>query len=162
MFQSHPNYPSIHWEDPHTPEYDDLEYYYRSAINLSAQYFVLRNNSKKDNTVGMFDLFSQSILIIFRTLVFSKLSCLPHYLLAWNLWKLCVYAEPKLEKLEYLFEKLSGDDFFWEVASHIRFHHDVSRIIEKKLLISDEVITMLRQELTTAFDCIMKTNDAVG
>jgi len=76
-FQSHPNHPSIHWEDNHTPEYPDLEYLNRSAINLSAQYFVLRNHSEKDNTEGTFDLFSKSVMRIFRTLVYSKLSYLP-------------------------------------------------------------------------------------
>lgn len=159
MFQSHPNHPSIHWEDPHTPEYDDLEYYQRSAINLSAQYFVLRNNSEKDNSEGMFDLFSKSILRIFRTLVFSKLSYLPHYLPAYNLWKLCVYAEPRLEKLEYLFEKLSGEDFFKEVNHCTFFHHDLSRLSEKKLLIADEILTTLLQVLKAAGTGIKESND---
>ena len=147
MFHSRPNHPSIHWEDPHTPEYDDLEYYYRSAMNLTAQYFVLRNHSEKDNTEGIFDLFSKSILRIFRTLVYSKLSYLPNYLPAFNLWKLCVFAEPRLEKLEYLFEKLSGDDFFKEVNKRNLFHHDLSRLNEKKLLIADEILNTLIQEL---------------
>ena len=135
------------WEDPHTPEYDDLEYFYRSAMNLTAQYFVLRNHSEKDNTEGIFDLFSKSILRIFRTLVYSKLSYLPNYLPAFNLWKLCVFAEPRLEKLEYLFEKLSGEDFFKEVNKRNLFHHDLSRLTEKKLLIADEILNTLIQEL---------------
>jgi len=83
---------------------------------------------------GIFDLFSKSILRIFRTLVYSKLSYLPNYLPVFNLWKLCVYAEPRLEKLEYLFEKLSGNDFFKEVNKRTLFHHDLSRLTEKKLL----------------------------
>jgi hypothetical protein len=147
IFQSHPNYPSIHWEDNNTPEYPDLEYLNRSATNLSAQYFVLRNHSEKDNTEGTFDLFSKSVMRIFRTLVYSKLSYLPNYLSAFNLWKLCVYAEPRLEKWEYLFEKLSGEDFFKEVAFHSRFHHDLSRLTENKLLIADEILNTLIQEL---------------
>ncbi|MEL7587930.1 MAG: hypothetical protein AAGU19_14575 [Prolixibacteraceae bacterium] len=132
-FQSHPNHPSIHWEDNNNPEYPDLEYLNRSAINLSAQYFILRNHSEKDNTKGILDLFGKSILRIFRTLVYSKLSYLPNYFPAINLWKLCVYADPKLQKLECLFEKLLGEDFFKEVACHSRFHHDVSRLTEKKV-----------------------------
>lgn len=133
-FQSHPNYPSIHWEDNNTAEYPDLEYLNHSAIRLSASYFVLRSHSEKDNTEGTFDLFSKSILRIFRTLVYSKLSYLPNYLPAFNLWKLCVYAESGLKKLEYLFEKLSGEDFFKEVNKCALFHHDLSRLTEKKLL----------------------------
>jgi len=158
-FQSHPNHPTIHWEDNNIPEYPDLEYLNRSAINLSAQYFVLRNHSEKDNTEGIFDLFGKSILRIFRTLVYSKLSYLPNYLPSFNLWKLCVYADPGLEKLKYLFEELSGDDFFKEVAYHIRFHHDVSRLTEKKLLIADEILNTLLKELNIAFNYIKKASE---
>ncbi|HCY42533.1 MAG TPA: hypothetical protein DHV48_14450 [Prolixibacteraceae bacterium] len=161
IFQSHPNHPSIHWEDNNTPEYPDLEYLNRSAINLSAQYFVLRNHSEKNNTEGTFDLFSKSVMRIFRTLVYSKLSYLPNYLPAINLWKLCVYAEPRLEKLEFLFEKLSGEDFFKEVAYHTRFHHDVSRLTEKKLLAADEILNTLLKELNTAFSCIKTTTKTI-
>ncbi|HBL77387.1 MAG: hypothetical protein A2W90_21540 [Bacteroidetes bacterium GWF2_42_66] len=160
-FQSHSNHPSIHWEHNHTHEYPDLEYLTRSAINLSAQYSVLRNHSEKDNTEGTIDLFSKSILRIFRTLVYSKLSYLPNYLPAFNLWKLCIYAEPRLEKLEYLFEKLSGEDFFKEVAYHSRFHHNLSRLTEKKLQIMDETLDALLHELKTIGDEIKETNDEV-
>jgi hypothetical protein len=156
IFQSHRNHPSIHWEEDNTPEYPDLEYLNRSAINLSAQYFVLRNHSEKDNTEGIFDLFSKSVLRILRTLVYSKLSYLPNYLPAFNLWKLCVFADPGLEKMEYLFEKLSGTDFFKEVTYHTRFHHDLSRLTEQKLQVADEILNTLLKELNTAF-CLMKT-----
>ncbi|MBW8323659.1 MAG: hypothetical protein K0M50_02730 [Prolixibacteraceae bacterium] len=158
-FQSHPNHPSIHWEDNNAPDYPDLEYLNRSAIKLSAQYFVLRNHSEKDNTEGIFDLFGKCVMRIFRTLVYSKLSYLPHYLSAYNLWKLCVYAEPKLEKLEYLFEKLNGVNFFKDVDHHTRFHHDVSRLTEKKLMIADEILNTLLKELNIAFNRIKEAND---
>ncbi len=153
-FQSTQNHPSIHWEEPYISEYPDLDYYYNSTINLSAQYFVLRNHSEKGNTEGMFDLFSKSVLRIFRTFVFSKLSYLPNYLPAFSLWKLCVFAEPELEKLEYLFEKLSGKDFFKEINSHLLFHHDLSRLTEKKLQVMDEILQLLLQKLEVACSCI--------
>ena len=146
-FQSTQNHPSIHWEEPYISEYPDLDYYYNSTINLSAQYFVLRNHSEKGNTEGMFDLFSKSVLRIFRTFVFSKLSYLPNYLPAFILWKLCVFAEPELEKLEYLFEKLSGKDFFKEINSHLLFHHDLSRLTEKKLQVMDKILRLLLKKL---------------
>jgi hypothetical protein len=160
-FQSHPNHPSIHWEDNNTPEYPDLEYLNRSAIRLSAQYFVLRNHSEKDNTEGIFDLFSKSVLRIFRTLVYSKLSYLPNYLPAYNLWKLCVHADPNLEKIEYLFEKLSGKDFFKEVNKGNLFHHDLSRLTEKKLLIMDEILNALLHEIKVVDAGIKEMNDEV-
>jgi len=132
--------------------YPDLEYLHSSAVRLSAQYFVLRNHSENSNTEGLFDLFSKSVLRIFRTLVYSKLSYLPNYLPAFTLWKLCVYADPGLEKLEYLFEKLSGEDFFKEVNKGNHFHHDLSQLTEKKLLIMDEIFNTLLKELNTTFN----------
>ena len=151
-FQSNPNHPSIHWEDPFSSVYPDLEYLHSSAIKLSAQYFVLRNHSESSNTEGIFDLFSKSVLRIFRTLVYAKLSYLPNYLPAFTLWKLCVYADPGLEKLEYLFEKLSGEDFFKEVNKGNHFYHDLSRLTEKKLLVMDEILNTLLTELNTTFN----------
>lgn len=160
-FQSHQNHPSIHWEKPHTPDYPDLEHYYRSSVRQAAQYFVLRDNSEKDNTEGLSDLFGKSVLRIFRTFVFSKLSYLPNYLPAFNLWKLCVYAEPKLEKLEFLFEKCSGENFFKEVGCHTKFYHGISRLTKGKLQIMDEILRLLLQELETACNSIkdMDTGD---
>ncbi len=149
MFQSRQNHPSIHWENPYTPDYPDLDFYYRSADKLVANYFVLRHHSEKENGEGIDDLFSISVLRIFRTFVFSKLSYLPYYQSAFNLWKLCVYADPKLENVEFLFEKLSGENFFKEVSCHTRFHYTVPRLTEEKLLIMDEILNLLLQELTS-------------
>jgi hypothetical protein len=151
-FQSHPNLPTIHWENPFDKGNPDIEYLHSSAIKLSAQYFVLRNHSESSNTEGIFDLFSKSVLRIFRTLVYGKLSYLPNYLPAFTLWKLCVFADPGFEKLEYLFEKLSGEDFFKEVNKGNHFHHDLSRLTEKKLLIMDEILNTLLTELNTTFN----------
>nr|WP_321485574.1 hypothetical protein [uncultured Draconibacterium sp.] len=146
-FQSTQNHPSIHWEEPYISEYPDLDYYCNSTINLSAQYFVLRNHSEKGNTEGMFDLFSKSVLRIFRTFVFSKLSYLPNYLPAFSLWKLCVFAEPELEKVEFLFEKCSGENFFRELDNHNQFSHGISLLSGEKLLIMDEILRLLLKEL---------------
>lgn len=151
-FQSHANLPAIHWESPFDSVYPDLEYLHSSAVRLSAQYFVLRNHSEKGNTEGIHDLFSKSVLRIFRTLVYAKLSYLPNYLPAFNIWKLCIFADPGLEKLEYLFEKLSREDFFKEVNKGNHFHHDLSRLTEKKLLIMDEILNTLLKELNTTFN----------
>ena len=161
MFQSHPNFPPIHWENPFDSVNPDIEYLHSSVIKLSAQYFVLRNHSESSNTEGIFDLFSKSVLRIFRTLVYSKLSYLPNYLPPFTLWKLCVYADPGLEKLEYLFEKLSGEDFFKEMNKGNHFHHDLSRLTEKKLVIMDEILNTLLEELNTAFSHVKKSTDEV-
>nr|WP_321486029.1 hypothetical protein [uncultured Draconibacterium sp.] len=156
--QPHQNHPSIHWEKPHTPEYPDLEHYYRSSVRQAEQYFVLRDNSEKDNTEGLIDLFGKSILRIFRTFVFSKLSYLPNYLPAFNLWKLCVLAEPKLEKVEFLFEKCSGESFYREVDNHNQFYHGISRLTEEKLLIMNDILRLLLQKLEAACTSIKDMN----
>ena len=149
-FPSLQNYPSIHWEKPYTPEYPDLEYYYASATKLAEQYFVLRNNSEKNNAEGLEDLFSKSVLRILRTYIFASLSYLPHYLSAYSLWKLCVYARPKLEKLEFLFEKLRGENFFKDIEYHNSFHHKISRMTAENLRVMDEILNALLPELKTA------------
>ena len=95
----------------------------------------------------MFDLFSKSVLRIFRTFVFSKLSYLPNYLPAFSLWKLCVFAEPELEKLEFLFEKCSGESFFRELDNHNQFSHGISLLSGEKLLIMDEILRLLLKKL---------------
>ena len=135
---------------PYTPEYPDIEHYYRSSVRMAAQYFVLRDNSEKDNTEGLSDLFGKSILRLFRTFIYSKLSYLPNYLPAFTLWKLCVYAEPKLEKAEFLFEKCSGESFFRELDTRNQFYHGISLLSEEKLLIMDEILRLLLEKLEAA------------
>ncbi|MHA7109034.1 hypothetical protein ACRTDU_02835 [Sunxiuqinia elliptica] len=149
-FQSHPNHPSIHWENPYTPNYPDLEYYYSSSIKMAKQYFVLRTNATENNTEGLSNLFGQSVLGLFRTYIFAKLSYLPNYLPAYSLWELCVYAEPRFEKVEFLFEKCCGESFFKTVDEANKFHHRISNVAEEKLLVMDEILNLLLEELETA------------
>ena len=92
-FQSHQNHPSIHWEKPYTPEFPDLYHFYHAAVKIAKQYFVLRENADNDNTEGISELFGKSLRRILRTIVYSKLSYLPNYLSAFNLWKLCVCVQ---------------------------------------------------------------------
>jgi len=63
--------------------------------------------------------------------------------------------------LEYLFEKLSGEDFFKEVNKGTSFHHDLSRLTEKKLLVMDEIMNTLMDKLKTIGAGIKETNDEV-
>ncbi len=153
-FQSTQNHPSIHWEKPYTPEFPDLDHFYRASVRIAKQYFVLRENADKDNTEGISELFGKSFLRILRTLVYSKLSYLSNYLSAFKLWKLCVFAEPKLEKLEFLFEKCNGEHFFRELNNHNRFHYGISRLNEEELLTMDEILQLLLQNLEVACSCV--------
>ncbi|MDC7218144.1 MAG: hypothetical protein PQJ28_03870 [Spirochaetales bacterium] len=153
-FQSTLNHPSIHWEKPYTPEFPDLDHFYHAAVRIVKQYFVLRENADKNNTEGISELFGKSLLRIFRTQVYSTLSYLPNYLSAFSLWKLCVFAEPELEKLEFLFEKCSGEHFFRELNNHNRFHYGISRLKEEELLTMDEILQLLLQKLEVACSCV--------
>ncbi len=153
-FQSTLNHPSIHWEKPYTSEFPDLDHFYHASVRIAKQYFVLRENADNDNTEGISELFGKSLLRILRTLVYSKLSYLSNYLSAFNLWKLCVFAEPELEKLEFLFEKCSGEHFFRELNNHNRFHYGISRLNEEKLLTMDEILQLLLQKLEVACSCV--------
>jgi hypothetical protein len=56
----------------------------------------------------------------------------------------------------YKFEKLSGVDFFKELAYHSRLHHDLSRLPAKYLLVADEILNTLMKELSAAFTCSIK------
>ena len=149
-YQSNRNHPSIHWENPYTPEYPDLDHYYLSSIKMAAQYFILRENAENENNEGLGELFARAVLRILRTFIYSKLSYFPNYLPAFDLWSLCVYAEPKLEKMEFLFDKCSGENFFTELGNYIRFYHGISLLTTEKLLIMEEILRFLLQKLETA------------
>ncbi len=157
-YQSNKNHPAIHWENPYTPEYPDLDHYYNSSIKLAAQYFILRENAENDNNEGLGELFARAVLRILRTFIYSRLSYFPHYLPAFNLWKLCVYAEPRLEKMEFLFEKCSGDNFFTELGNYNRFYHGISLLTTDKLSVMDEMLQLLLQKLELAYSCINEKN----
>ncbi|WP_303924836.1 hypothetical protein [Draconibacterium sediminis] len=157
-YQSNKNHPFIHWENPYTPEYPDLDHYYISSIRLAAQYFVLRDNAESENYEGLGELFARTVLRILRTFIYSKLSYFPHYLPAFNLWSLCVYAEPKLERMEFLFEKCSGENFFAELGNYNRFYHGISRLTVDKLSVMDEIIQLLLQKLELTCSCIIDKN----
>nr|WP_319511403.1 hypothetical protein [uncultured Draconibacterium sp.] len=161
-YQSNKNHPAIHWENPYTPEYPDLDHYYSSSIKLASQYFILRDNAKDDNMEGLGELFGRSMIRILRTFIYSKLSYFPNYLPAFNLWKLCVYAEPKLENVEFLFEKCSRESFFTELGNYNRFYHGISQLTVDNLLIMDEIMQLLLRKLDAAYFVIKDINSDVS
>lgn len=143
---------TVHWETLHSPYYGDLDYMYKATDKMIAQYFVLRHYAASDNAEGLSTMFSTAILRAFRTLIFAKLSYQPHYLSAYNLWMLCLYAQPHLKKMEYLFEKLNGDAFFKSLDYNTKFNHGLDRIPEEKGLVMDEILNVLAEELKTAYE----------
>lgn len=157
-YQFNKNHPLIHWENPYTPEYPDLDHYYLSSIKLAAQYFILRDNAEDDNMEGLGEIFGRAVQRILRTFIYSKLSYFPHYLPAFNLWKLCVYAEAKLEKMEFLFEKCSGENFFTELGNYNRFYHGISLLTADKLFVMDEILRLLVERLEVSSTNIKDMN----
>lgn len=147
VYQAPNKHFTLHWEKPYTLNYPDLDYLYNAADTMSSQYSLLRQNLEEGNVEGLNVLFSNAVLRIFRTYVFTGTSYLPNYLSAYNLWMLCLYAQPNIKKLEYLFEKLSGDSFFKEVDYNSKFQHLLSRLTEEKMLIMDEILKGLTFEL---------------
>lgn len=154
VYQSHEFHPALHWESDYTPQYHDINYYFRSAKNSSENFFLLRKKVKRKNFEGLEDLFYQSVMRIFRTYIFSKSTYLPNFLHPFSLWKLCLHFEPKLEKLEFLFEKLSDENFFNVMNHHLSFHHDHSRISKDELKIMDEILSSLLNDMEVSLKAI--------
>src|SRR5690606_24455232 len=134
---------TIHWETVRNPYYDDLGSMYNATEKMIAQYFVLREHAAPDNAEGLNAMFASAILRAFRTLIYAQFSYQPHYLSANNLWMLCLYAQPNLKKMEYLFEKLGEDAFFKSVDYNTKFNHGLSRIPEEKGRVMDEILNVL-------------------
>src|SRR5690606_28513682 len=156
------NYPNkkftLHWEEPYKAWYGDLDYMYKATDKMVSQYFVLRHYAAPDNAEGLKNMFSTALLRAFRTFIYAKLSYRPNYISAHNLWMLCLYAQPNLIKIEYLFEKLSDGSFFKDVDCQTKFHHRHSIIPEEKALIMDEILNVFIVEMKAAFEL---ANEAV-
>ena len=143
---------TIYWEKPYQPLYGDLDYMYKATDKMVSQYFVLRHYTAPDNAEGLSTFFATAILRAFITLIFSKLCYKPHQLSAYNLWMLCLYAQPNLANMEYLFKKMSGDSFFKELDYNTRFHHGFTLLPNEKLLVMDEILNVFTQEVKAAFE----------
>lgn len=122
VYFSRPYHPTIHWEKPYTPYYPDLDLYYRAAKLTADQFMNLRKNYQTDNYEGFYPIFAIAFCRILRVYIYRSLVYMPNYLASKTLWKLCIYAEPQLEKMEYLFDKISKDRFFLNVAHYLRFN----------------------------------------
>lgn len=149
-------YPQIHWEEPHVKCYPDLEYYFRSAKVLYESYLAVRKEGKK-NSEGAELLFNHTLMRVFRTLVFSKSSYLPNYATPFILWKLIVHLEPQLEKVELLFDKYNGKNFFGFIKHRLQFNHDFARTSKKDLKLMDEILGLLVNNLTQSVNRALST-----
>lgn len=148
IYQSHEFHPQIHWEDPYTPYFPDLDFVYASTKMLVDNYFILRANIQNENHQGLLDLFSSSIIKIFHTIVYSKLSYRTNYISTENMWKLCLHADPKLQNIEYLFKKISPENFFKIIDKHVNYHLGFCKVSKEDLQVMDEILTILLEKST--------------
>lgn len=122
VYFSKPYLPTIHWEKPYIPHYPDLDLYYRAATRSAEQFMNLRKNHSADNYEGYYPIFATAFCRILRVYIYRSLVYMPTYLAPETLWRLCTYAQPELEKMEYLFDKISNDRFFLNLDHYLRFN----------------------------------------
>lgn len=82
----------------------------------------LRKNHSADNYEGYYPIFATAFCRILRVYIYRSLVYMPTYLAPETLWRLCTYAQPELEKMEYLFDKISNDRFFLNLDHYLRFN----------------------------------------
>lgn len=146
VYASTPHHPAIHWEEPYTAYYPDLDVYYRAAQQSAEQFMLLKNHHAEDNYEGFNHIFATSFSRILRVYIFRSLCYMPTYLSPEILWKLCTYAKPELEQLEYLFDKVSKDRFFLTLHHYLKFNDHLTYGSEEKLLILEEILLKLMKE----------------
>lgn len=59
------------------------------------------------------------------------------------MWKLSLHADPRLQNIEYLFEKISPENFFKIIDKHVNYHLGFCKVSKDDLLIMDEMLTVL-------------------
>lgn len=107
IYESHPYHPELHWEEPYKGffgNYPTIQNFYKATNNSVKQIVRIIENEDK-NYQGLPYLFSLFFLSFFRTYIFATLFYEPHYLPSHFLWKLCLYANPELKKVEYRFDE---------------------------------------------------------
>ncbi|WP_312079418.1 hypothetical protein [Chryseobacterium sp.] len=136
-------HPEIHWEEPYTVEYGDMDVYYIALQGYVSQYFSMRRNIGNDNRHGFISVFANCFTRALRIYLYGALhSYRPHHLNTFSIWKLCVYADPSMEKIEFLFSKLSSS-FYRLIDQSLKYTDTVDHYPEEKLLIMDEIIEQI-------------------
>ncbi|KQS91918.1 hypothetical protein [Chryseobacterium sp. Leaf394] len=140
IYSSDSMHPEIHWEEPYTVEYGDMDLYYNALQGYIAQYFSMRTNIENDNRHGFISVFANCFMRAMRIFLYGALhSYMPHHLSAFSSWKLCVFAEPSIEKIEFLFSKINSN-FYRTIDNGLKFTDNIDHYAEEKLLIMDEIL----------------------
>ena len=147
VYQSNDFHPAIHWQDSVWASDWEFNMQYRTVKDFVEQYFNLRDHLQHDNHCGLVQLFSNSIMRLLRIYINAAFPYyMPHYLNAYSIWKLCVYADPSLEKTEFLFEKLSTN-FYKLIDYYIKYSDSRGKSSAEELIIMDEILNVLTKKL---------------
>ncbi|WP_294217705.1 hypothetical protein [uncultured Chryseobacterium sp.] len=147
IFTTDDMHPEIHWEEPHIAEYGDMDLYHAALQGYVAQYFAMRKHVENDRGYGFAAVFARCVMNAFRVFLYGSLhSYMPHYLNAFSIWKLCVFADPSMERIEFLFGKLSPD-FYRTIDAGLRYTDNIDYYSGDKLLIMDEILEYLMDRI---------------
>lgn len=148
IYESHPFHPEPHWEHPHNGSfgfYQTLKSFYGITDKCARQINQIIEDEDR-NYQGLPYLFSLFFLSFCKTYIFAKLFYEPHYLPSHFLWKLCMYANPELKKVEYQFDEFRIK--FFTFLDHNRTLHHRADIFEKGDLDTMKfIIILLMNEL---------------
>ncbi|MCX8523552.1 hypothetical protein OF897_06420 [Chryseobacterium formosus] len=147
VYASHRYHPPIHWEYLSSDEHGDVCIYYNRMIKTVKQYFVVREKADAENDELFFLLFSHALMRILRFYLYCSLSnYFPNFSKMDDTWNLCLYADPSLEKIEFLFEKISPE-FFRLTNSFLKYTDRSYCFQNNELPVMDEILNTLLGKL---------------
>lgn len=147
VYASHQFHPPIHWQYSSSDYYGDLPLYYERMTNTVKHYFTARTTFGAENAEIFLLLFSHALMGILRVYLYCSLcSYLPNFNKMFDTWKLCVYSDPALEKIEFLFEKINSD-FFKFIDSYLKYTDRPYRFNGDDLIAMDEILNLLLEKL---------------
>lgn len=147
VYQSNDFHPPLHWQDAVWDSDWASDMNFRTVKDFVAQYFNLRHHVQQDNHCGLAQLFAQSIMRLLRMYVYAALPFyMPHHLNTFSIWKLFVYTDPSMEKIEFLFQKLSAD-FYKLIDYYLKYSDSIARSSSEELVIMDEILNTLTEKL---------------
>lgn len=147
VYASHPYHPPIHWQYSSSDYYGDLFIYHIRMTKTLSHYFTARTTFQEENDEMFLFLFSHALMRILRVYIYCSLcSYFPNFNKMFDTWKLCVYADPSLEKIEFLFDKLHPN-FFKLTDSFLKYTDRTYRFEGDELTVMDEILNLLTEKL---------------
>lgn len=150
IYSSHPYYPELHWENPHTPYHGDLYFHFKAAYDTALQFFRIAENPE-ENYQGLHHVFTLFFLSFCRTYIYVKTFYLPNYLSMRTLWNLCIYADTEMRKYGHLFTDFWTDIFLY-MNYHMHLHHSVTKLDKEQVGHMKVIVEKLLNELENTIE----------